>query len=357
MKKIIIVFSISTLIFFSCNNSENPIISDIPTRSDLTRTGKFIAFSSMHSSNHYNVFLAQVDSNGNLASSNLLYPSNPFNLTAGLTSFDDKSQPAWSSDGRILALSVSYGYIKEIFAYFFDANGKFDSSVSPNPRKLFYANSNQDANPCFSPNMHYITFDQRRVIDDNGKVNLSYPREIFCGQILGTGSNIYIDSVFPVTNLINGDKSNPKWSPRILINKVSYDYSSADSAEDRKIYNIDPLNPTNNLIYQNDGKSGNAAWNPVCDGIIFEYQSNIGGNYKIVKAGYPANLGTTDLISDNQYEFRYPARKPNLNLIAYVKKLPYYFVGDIWIYNLETGNNFKLLPDNWGGTDNTLPAW
>lgn len=95
MKKIVIVFSISALMFFSCNNSNNPFITDLPTQSDLTRSGKFIAFSSVHSSNHYNVFLAQVDSNGNLASSNLIFPSNPFNLTAGLTSFDDKSQPAW----------------------------------------------------------------------------------------------------------------------------------------------------------------------------------------------------------------------------------------------------------------------
>jgi len=254
-------------------------------------------------------------------------------------------------------LSVSYGYIKEIFVYFFDISGRFDSSVTPNPRKLLYSNGNQDASPCFSPNSHYLAFERKRVIDNNGKINLYYPGEIFCGQILGTGNNILIDSVFPVTNMISGDKSNPKWSPRILINKVSYNYSSADSADDRSIFNIDPFSPTNNLIYQNNGKSGNAAWNPLCDGIIFEYQSNSGGNYKIVKAGYPANLGTTDLISDNQFEFRYPVRKPNSNLIAYVKKLPYYFVGDIWIYNLETGNTFKLLPDNWSGTNNTLPAW
>jgi hypothetical protein len=357
MKKLISVGVIFSILFFSCNNSEDILYPHLPAKSDLTRTGKFIAFSSKHESTHYNVFLAQVDSNGFLATSNLVFPANPFNLTAGMTSFDDKSQPAWSSNGRILALSVSYGYLKEIFAYFFDINGQFDSSVSPNPKKLINSNGNQDANPCFSPNMQYIVFERKRVLDENGKINLSYSREIYCGHILVFSGVIFIDTIFLVTDKIPGDKSNPKWSPRILINKVSYDLSSSDSAEDRRIYNIDPLSPTNNLVYQNSGISGYASWNPVCNEILFEYKNNSSGNYKIVKAGYPANLGIADIISSNQYEFRYPVRKPNSNLIAYVKKLPFYLVGDIWIYSLETGNNFKLLPDNWNGTDNTLPAW
>jgi hypothetical protein len=356
MKKFILIYSISSLIFFSCNNSDNLTGFHLATQSDLTRGGKFIAFSSTHVLNHYNVFLAQVDLNGSLASSNLVFPSNPFNLTAGLTSFDDKSQPSWSSDGRILALSVSNGYLKEIFVYFFDLNGKYDSSVSSNPKKLINSNGSQDGNPCFSPNTQYIVFERKKVFDSDSKLNFSNPNEIYCGRILRFGNDIIVDTVFPVTNLVSGSKSNPKWSPRSIINKVAYDYSSSVSSDDRVMYNIDPLSPTNNLIYQSTGKSGYAAWSPLCDEIIFEYQIS-GDNYKIVKAGYPANLGIADIISSEQYELRYPARKPNSNLIAYVKKLPFYFVGDVWIYNLENGNNFKLLPDNWNETDNTQPAW
>lgn len=362
MNKIISKINFSILILFSflitaCNSDVSITNPEQVTKSDLTREGKFIAFCSNYGSSNYNVYLAQVDSTGHLASTNLVYPINPFNLTAGLTSFDNKKQPAWSPDGRILTFSASYGYIEEIFAYFFDLNGKYDSSVSPNPRKLFISDNSKDENPNFSSNMRYIVFDRRRVFDDQGNFRADNPRDIYIGNIYGSGANIFIDSIRSLTNTPIADESNPKWSPRIIIQKIAYEYSTNITASDRSLYIMDPLSPTNNLVYHNVGKSGYAAWNPICDGIVFEFQNNSTDYYKVVRAGYPANLGATELISSDQFEFRHPVRKPNSNLIAYVKKLPYYFVGNIWIYNLETASNFKLLPESWSAIDNNSPEW
>src|SRR5436309_1549616 len=57
--------------------------------SDLSRSGKFIAFTS-NQDGDYDIYLAQVDAAGNLATSGFVFGSNPYNLTNSFNILTDK---------------------------------------------------------------------------------------------------------------------------------------------------------------------------------------------------------------------------------------------------------------------------
>ena len=124
-----IVPIITLIVIFNSCGDDNPIIIPGNTNSDLTRSGKFISFTSNLTTN-YDIWLAQVNTSGVLDTSGLVYPTNPFNITFGYTN-DDK-QSNWSPDGRILIFSRVDGNQQEIYAFFFNSNGSIDSSITQN---------------------------------------------------------------------------------------------------------------------------------------------------------------------------------------------------------------------------------
>jgi Tol biopolymer transport system component len=99
---VISLFFISCLFIISgCGNDTIQQIFN-NQKSDLTRSGKFISFTS-NKDGSYDIFLAQVDANGNLATTGLVYPDNPHNLTNSMNLADKQSN--WSPNGRILVFS------------------------------------------------------------------------------------------------------------------------------------------------------------------------------------------------------------------------------------------------------------
>src|SRR5438552_15716923 len=88
-----LIFSISLLaVFVSCSDTTiTPVIPGKP--SDLTRSGKFITFTSNLTGNN-DIYLAQVNSAGVLETTNLIYVTNPFDLTASYSGTDKQS--SWS---------------------------------------------------------------------------------------------------------------------------------------------------------------------------------------------------------------------------------------------------------------------
>ena len=114
------VIAVFLLIFVNgCGDDSNNTVTPGGPPSDLTRSGKFISFTSNFNGN-YDVFLAQVNSSGSLVTNGLVYQSNPFNLTQSNTSDDRQSN--WSPDGRVLVFSRTDGNQQEIYAFFFNAD-------------------------------------------------------------------------------------------------------------------------------------------------------------------------------------------------------------------------------------------
>src|ERR1051326_5373792 len=98
--------------------------------SDISRSGKFIAFTS-NKDGKYDIWLAQVDRSGALATTGLVYATNPYNLTSSFGSSTSNTRPNWSPDGKILLFSAQLSATdEEIFDFFFNSDG---SLATPTP--------------------------------------------------------------------------------------------------------------------------------------------------------------------------------------------------------------------------------
>jgi Periplasmic component of the Tol biopolymer transport system len=320
--------------------------------SDLTRSGKFIAFTSDQSGNN-DIWLAQVNSSGILETSNLVFSSNPFNLTSANTSTDQ--MPNWSPDGRTLVFSRSSGNVQEIYAYFFLATGNIDTSISPNPKKLFVS-TGWDNNPSFSPNGSYLIFDRRYDNNSPAGVDTADSRDLYIGSVPGSGGTLSVSNIQAIKTSTGTDEYNPKWSPKNTIRRVAYEYGSSATATDHDIYIIDPLDSNNNVNYYNPGRSGYPAWEPSCTKIIFESDQGNSGFYKIVIGVYPTVGSPVDLVQSSTQQNRYPTWLPNGGLIAYIN-IPASGKGNIYIVSSTGGTPVKLLPALFDNTNNVFPAW
>jgi Tol biopolymer transport system component len=319
--------------------------------SDLTRTGKFIAFTS-NQDGDYDVYLAQVDANGNFATSNLILSQNPYNLTNANTLTD--KQANWSADGRILVYSAKLsGGEENIYAFFFNADGTL---VSTSPTLVQSQTAAWDENPGFSPDSRYIIFDRRVDTNTDGIIDGADSRDIMLASVNTTTTSIAVNTITKLTNTSNIDEDNAKWSTLISVQRIAYESPSSSTASDHDIYVMDPLNPSNNINYNNPGSSGYPAWVNGCTRIIFESNSGNGGFYKIVSAAYPNNTGTTDVVKSPGKDYRYPANIPNGNKIAFIELS--LGIGNIYIVNADgSGTPVKLLPTAFDAADNSFPAW
>lgn len=319
--------------------------------SDLTRNGKFIAFTS-NQDGDYDIYLAQVDGNGNFATTNLIFPQNPYNLT-NLNSLTDK-QANWSADGRTLIYSsqLTAGGNENIYAFFFKPDG---SLLVANPTLVQSQTAAWDENPGFSPDGKYIIFDRREDTNTNGVVDAADSRDIVMATVITTTASITVSTITKLTNTLGIDEDNAKWSPIISVQRIAFESPSSSTSNDHDIYVMDPLNPTNNINYNNPGSSGYPAWAPGCSSITFESNSGNGGFYKIVTAGYPNNTGTSDVVKSSSQDYRYPTRLPNGNQIAYIQLLA--GKGNIYIVPVGGGTSTKLLPSAFDNADNSFPAW
>ena len=349
------LFLFLAILIASCKVDDD-ITSHSPLNfsSDILRKGKFIAFSS-NKEGTYDIFLAEVDSAGFLLNENYLYPENPYNLT-GNRQQGNELQPAFSSDGKILVYSFSDGNSKEIYPLFFNEQYLVDTTIPINPIRLIASNGNWDENPCFSPDMRYLVFDRRTDTDTNGIINEFDNRDLYITNIYRSGKIIFADSISALTNTHDKDESNPEWSPRISIRKVAYNLSSSPNSFNKDIYIIDPLLPSNNLPYQDSLSAENPYWNPACNELFFELRDTYNVFFRIVKAGYPANIGFIELISLPNTNVQEPTCKPNDNFIVYTIVNTGNNKGKIFVYS-TTGSNHNLLPDIFQGYDNRFPAW
>jgi WD40-like Beta Propeller Repeat len=319
--------------------------------SDLTRSGKFISFTSNFSGN-YDIFLAQVNSAGVLDTANLVYTSNPFNLTSANTS-DDK-QSNWSPDGRVLVFSRVSGNQQEIYAYFFNADGSIDSTLNENPRRLFSSSGNWDNNPSFSPGGTNLVWDRREDNNSPSGVDTADTRDLYIGDVTGTGNSFQVADIRPIS-ATTSDEYNPKWSPRISVRKVAYEYQSSATSTDHDVYVIDPFDPPNNVNFYNPNNSGYPAWAPECNRIIFESDKTSGNYWKISGLTYPASGNPVDIVDEVNVNSRYPTWLPNGGLLAYIRFSGN--SGNIYIVSSSGGNSFKLLPAQFDGVNNLWPAW
>lgn len=321
--------------------------------SDLTRTGKFISFTSNLNGN-YDIFLAQVTSGGVLETTNLVYATNPVNLTA-LYSQDDK-QSNWSPDGRVLVFSRTDGNNQEIYAFFFNADGSIDSSISQNPKKLFSSNGNWDNNPSFSASGLSLIWDRRTDNANPSGVDTADSRDLYIGDVTGSGNSLQISNPRPVRTT-DADEYNPKCPPKISVRRIAYEYQSSATSTDHDVYIIDPLDTNNNVNFYNPNNSGYPAWSPGCDRIIFESDKTSGNYWAIVSLPYPGGGNPTDVINEVGINSRYPAWLPNGGLLAYIK-----FTGNngnIYIVSASGGTPVKLLSSvpQFDGANNLWPAW
>lgn len=349
---VVAVFMFAFLIY-GCGNDGNTIITPGAPASDLTRTGKFISFTSNFNGN-YDVFLAQVNSSGRLESSGLVYQTNPFNLTLSNTSDDRQSN--WSPDGRVLVFSRTDGNQQEVYAFFFNADGSIDSTIAQNPKKLFSSNGNWDNNPSFSPDGKYLIWDRREDNASPSGVDTADSRDLYFGDVTGTGNSFQVSN--PRAIVVTGsDEYNPKWSPRISVRRVAYEYQSSATSSDHDVYVIDPLDPVNNVNFYNPNNSGYPAWAPACDRIIFESDKNPGNYWSIVSLSYPASGSPGDIVNESGVNSRYPTWLPNGGLLAYIK-----FKGNngnIYIVSSAGGTPVKLLESlpQFDAVNNLWPAW
>lgn len=349
-------------VFESCsNNSVNPINSQ---RSDLTRSGKFISFTSNLSGN-YDIFLAQVDANGNLATTGLVYATNPFNLTGAFNNLTDK-QSNWSPDGKILVFSSQDPTPpgeEDIYAFFFTSTGVLDTTITTllSPKLLFSSNGKWDENPSFSPEGKYMIFDRRFDNNSPPGIDTADSRHILIGDVTGSGNSFTVSNIRPVTDTTTGkDEYNPKWSPRKNIRKVAYESAGSPTATDHDIWVIDPLNTSDNIDFYEPGRSGYPAWAPECTSIIFESDQGNSGYYQIVSLGYPTNSGTPAVIvPSGAQNFRYPTRLPNGNIIAFIQINSSTQNGNIYIVSSSGGTSSKLLAGapQFDAANNLYPAW
>jgi len=352
MKYLIITLFFSIL-FISCGEDTVNNPNQGPP-SDLTRSGKFISFTSNLLGN-FDIYLAQVNSSGGLETTNLVYPANPHNLTQS-NSTDDK-QSNWSPDGRVLVFSRTNGNSQEIYAFFFNLDGSIDSTITPNPKKLFSSNGNWDNNPSFSPDGKYLIFDHRYDNNSPSGVDTADSRDIYIGDITGSGSSFSVGNIRSWKTTTGLDEYNPKWSPKISIRRVAYEYATSATSNDHDVYIMDPLDTGYNVNYYNPGRSGYPAWEPSCTKIIFESDQGNSGFYKVVSASYPIAVTPIDLVQSNVEHNRYPTWLPNGGLISYIK-----FAGtngNIWIIPSGGGTAFKLLQSQpqFDAVNNLWPAW
>lgn len=353
------IFGLIPLLIFavllnSCGDNGNSIITPGGPSSDLTRSGKFITFTSNLNGN-YDVFVAQVNASGVLETSGLVYQSNPFNLTAANTS--DDMQSNWSPDGRVLVFSRIDGNQQEVYAFFFNADGSVDSSITPNPSRLFSSSGNWDNNPSFSPDGKYLIWDRREDNASPSGVDTADSRDLYIGDITGSGSSFQVSNPRAILATSGGDEYNPKWSPRISVRRVAYEYQTSAASTDHDVYVIDPLDPVNNINFYNPNNSGYPSWAPACDRIIFESDKNPGDYWSIVSLPYPASGNPVDIVNEAGVNSRYPTWLPNGGLLAYIR-----FSGgngNIYVVSTSGGTPVKLLEGlpQFDGVNNLWPAW
>jgi Tol biopolymer transport system component len=338
----------------SCGDDGNIIIPPSGPPSDLTRSGKFISFTSNLTTN-YDIYLAQVNSSGVLDTGNLVYQTNPSNLTLFNTS-DDK-QSNWSPDGRVLVFSRTDGNQQEIYAFFFKADGSIDSGVTADPVRLFSSNGNWDNNPSFSPDGKFLIWDRREDNASPSGVDTADSRDLFIGDVTGSGSSFQVSNPRAIVATAGGDEYNPKWSPRISVRRVAYENQPSQTSADHDVYVMDPLDPVNNVNFYNPNNSGYPAWAPACDRIIFESDKNPGDYWSIVGLPYPASGNPVDVVNEAGVNSRYPTWLPNGGLLAYIR-----FSGgngNIYVVSTSGGTPVKLLQGlpQFDAVNNLWPAW
>ncbi len=359
MKKQNLVYLIICLILVYAGCGEDPITPIISGKSDLTRTGKFITFTSDLDGGDFDIYLAEVDANGNLVTSGTVYSTNPYNLTNSFNTAADK-QSNWSPDGRVLVFSSVQGNNQEIYAYFFNANGSIDTTISQIPKKLFSSDGNWDNNPFFSPDGKYLIWDRRYDNANPPGVDPEDSRDLYIGDITGSGGSLQVGNRHAIITTSGGDEYNPKWSPRISVRRIAYEYQSSATSTDHDVYIINPFDTTNNVNFYNPNNSGYPAWSPACDKIIFESDKSTGDFWKIVSLAYPTNSGQpADISAESNVHLRYPTRLPNGGFLAYIRFEPSNGKGNIWIVASTGGTPFKLLQNlpAFDGANNLWPAW
>jgi Tol biopolymer transport system component len=348
------ILLLTAVLLTGCKEVTESDPEDPPPASDLTRPGKFIAFTSDKNGNE-DIWIAQVNSTGILEQSNYIFPTNPYNLTSLNTSPD--RNPNWSSDGRILVFTRESGNVQELWAFFFTVNGGIDPAVTSNPRVLFSSEGNHDNNASFSPDGNYMVFDRRYDNDSIPGIGGGDTRDMYIGNISGSGNSYAVTNIRPVKTTPRVDEFNPKWSPLISTRRVIFDNVSPYFLTDRDIRIIDPLDTTYEIGYYSQGNSGFAAWQPACTRIAFETDFQNSGYFKLVVHRYPAeNYLPVDLVQAGGESNRYPSWQPNGEYIAYVKYITA-SKGRIYTTIGTGGTQQFLLPPDFDNYNNTHPAW
>jgi Tol biopolymer transport system component len=356
MKYILFIILLFTLFFNSCGDSNIEDPGNQPL-SDLTRTGKFISFTSNKDGNH-DVYLAEVNNSGQLVTSGFIYPSNPYNLTSSNPLMDMQSN--WSPDGRVLIYSNEISpFVRSIYAYFFAANGRLDSTVMQNPRVIFPADHYWDENPSFSPDGKYLIWDRRYDNAAPPGIDPQDSRDLYIADVTGKGDSMMVTNQRAIKQTTGNDEFNGKWSPRINVGRIAYEYRSSVTATDNDVYIIDPFNPSNNFVFYEPGKSGYPAWTPSCQSIVFETDQGNGGNYKISFKYYPSGTDITDVIRVTDLDQRYPTMRPNDYRLCYTR-FESNGTGLLYVTLMEPPYNnlgVKLLPADFDNAVNIYPAW
>lgn len=360
MKKKFSSFIIALLAVFFASCGSDDVVNPGgggTSSSDLTRTGKFISFTSNLSGN-FDIYLAQVNSAYNLETANLVYPGNPYNMTS--TNATDDKQSNWSPDGRILVFSRTNGSAQEVYAYFFNADGSIDSTISEIPKKLFSSGGNWDNNPFFSPDGKFLIWDRREDNQSPSGIDLADARDLYIGDITGSGNSLSVSNPRRIMFTVPGDEYNGKWSPKISVQRIAYEYQTSPTSTDHDVYIVDPSNPINNTNFYNPNNSGYPAWAPACDKIIFESDKSSGDFWKIVSLSYPTNNNTpSDIAAIANVHLRYPSWLPNGGVISYIR-LNATGNGNIWIASSNGGGSpFQLIPSPsvFDAANNLWPAW